>query len=112
VNSACPATAATAGPSSGGFAEPVFQGAPEVLGAGPGDVPVGSDQEWFVVGRTVEEQTLPDPAAIRRLRNAGPSILSRAMAGRTAPDDQDVSFHFGVRIMITGMRALIDDQSA
>lgn len=61
---------------------------------------------WFVVGRTVEEQTLPDPATIPR-DNAGSSILSRAMAERTAPDDQDVSFRFGVRIMIAGMQALL-----
>ena len=61
---------------------------------------------WFVVGRTVEEQTLPDPATIRR-GSARPSILSKAMAERTAPDDQDVSFRFGVRIMIAGMRAVL-----
>ncbi|MGI5226509.1 TetR/AcrR family transcriptional regulator C-terminal domain-containing protein [Actinoallomurus sp. CA-142502] len=62
---------------------------------------------WFVVGRTVEEQTLPDPAAIQRRRDAEPSILARAMAARSAPDDQDVSFRFGVRVMIAGLRALL-----
>ncbi|MDN3356396.1 hypothetical protein [Actinomadura sp. DC4] len=31
------------------------------------------------------------------------------MAERTAPDDQDVSFRFGVRIMIAGMRSLIQN---
>ncbi|GAA5187360.1 TetR/AcrR family transcriptional regulator C-terminal domain-containing protein [Rugosimonospora acidiphila] len=67
---------------------------------------------WFVVGRTVEEQTLPDPASMRRQARANPSILSRAMAERTAPDDQDVSFRFGVRIMVAGMRALIEEERA
>jgi TetR/AcrR family transcriptional regulator, tetracycline repressor protein len=61
---------------------------------------------WFVVGRTVEEQTLPDPATIQR-GNVGSSIISKAMAERTAPDDQDVSFRFGVRILIAGMQALL-----
>jgi TetR/AcrR family tetracycline transcriptional repressor len=61
---------------------------------------------WFVVGRTVEEQALPDPAAIARVAAAGPSALSRAMAHRTAPDDQDVSFRFGVQIMVAGLQAL------
>jgi hypothetical protein len=28
-------------------------------------------------------------------------------AERTAPDDQDVSFRFGVRILIAGMRELL-----
>jgi TetR/AcrR family tetracycline transcriptional repressor len=60
---------------------------------------------WFVVGRTVEEQALPDPAAVRRVADAGPSILLRAMAERTAPDDRDVSFRLAVRIMIAGLRA-------
>jgi TetR/AcrR family transcriptional regulator, tetracycline repressor protein len=62
---------------------------------------------WFVVGRTAEEQTLPDLAAIQRRGDAEPSILSRAMAARSAPDDQDVSFRFGVRVMIAGLRALL-----
>jgi TetR/AcrR family transcriptional regulator, tetracycline repressor protein len=62
---------------------------------------------WFVVGRTVEEQTLPDLSALKELKDASPSILSRAMAERRAPDDQDVSFRFGVRIMIAGMRELL-----
>jgi tetracycline repressor-like protein len=62
---------------------------------------------WFVVGRTVEEQTLPDEAAIRRMAASGRTIVGRAMAERTAPDDQDVSFRFGVDIMIAGMRALL-----
>lgn len=71
---------------------------------------------WFVVGRTVEEQTLPGPATIRR-GFAPASIISQAMAERTAPDDQDVSFRFGVRILIAGMQALrqetaCDDVSA
>jgi hypothetical protein len=39
--------------------------------------------------------------------HANPSILSRAMAERTAPDDQDVSFRFGVAILIAGMRSLL-----
>jgi TetR/AcrR family transcriptional regulator, tetracycline repressor protein len=68
---------------------------------------------WFVVGRTVEEQTLPDPATIRQMKlqrgNAPPSIISRAMAERAGPDDQDVSFRFGVRILIAGMRALLEE---
>jgi TetR/AcrR family tetracycline transcriptional repressor len=62
---------------------------------------------WFVVGRTVEEQTLPDPAAIARMAGSEHSILLRAMAGRTAPDDQDVSFRFGVRVMVEGLRVLL-----
>jgi TetR/AcrR family tetracycline transcriptional repressor len=69
---------------------------------------------WFVVGRTVEEQTLPDPETIRRARASSPemeaSVLSRAMAERTAPDDQAVSFRFGVRILIAGMRAVLGEQ--
>jgi TetR/AcrR family transcriptional regulator, tetracycline repressor protein len=64
---------------------------------------------WFVVGRTVEEQTLPDEAAIRRMAASRSTTLSRAMAERTAPDDQDVSFRFGVRVMIAGMRVLLDE---
>jgi TetR/AcrR family tetracycline transcriptional repressor len=63
---------------------------------------------WFVVGRTVEEQTLPDRESIRR-GTAESSILARAMAERTAPDDQEVSFRFGVRIQIAGMQALLKD---
>jgi TetR/AcrR family tetracycline transcriptional repressor len=62
---------------------------------------------WFVVGRTVEEQALPDPAATRRLAEAGPSILIRAMAERTAPDDRDASFRFGVRIMVAGLHSVL-----
>jgi hypothetical protein len=31
------------------------------------------------------------------------------MAERTAPDDQEVSFRFGVRIQIAGMQALLKD---
>jgi TetR/AcrR family transcriptional regulator, tetracycline repressor protein len=64
---------------------------------------------WFVVGRTVEEQTLPDPATIQRgkLGKTGSSIIFKAMAERTAPDDQDVSFRFGVRILVAGMQALL-----
>jgi hypothetical protein len=30
------------------------------------------------------------------------------MAERAAPDDQEVSFRLGVRIMIAGMRAVLD----
>src|SRR3954453_36717 len=62
---------------------------------------------WFVVGRTVEEQALPDPAAVRRVTEAGPSILIRAMAERTGPDDRDVSFRFAVGIMIAGLRSVL-----
>jgi TetR/AcrR family tetracycline transcriptional repressor len=62
---------------------------------------------WFVVGRTVEEQALPDPAAMHRLAEAGPSILIRAMAERTAPDDRDASFRFGVRIMVAGLQSVL-----
>jgi TetR/AcrR family transcriptional regulator, tetracycline repressor protein len=62
---------------------------------------------WFVVGRTVEEQALPDPAAVRRLADAGPSILLRAMAERTTPDDRDVSFRFSVGIVVAGLRARV-----
>ena len=43
---------------------------------------------------------------VPRLR-ASPSILSRAMAGRAAPDDHEVSFRFGVAILIAGMRSLL-----
>jgi TetR/AcrR family tetracycline transcriptional repressor len=60
----------------------------------------------FVIGRTVEEQTLPDPATIQRGMAESP-VLARAMAERAAPDDQDVSFRFGVRIQIAGMQALL-----
>jgi TetR/AcrR family tetracycline transcriptional repressor len=67
---------------------------------------------WFVVGRTVEEQTLPDAAAVRRLTEARPSILVEAMAGRTGPEDQELSFRFGVRIMIAGMESLLPAQGA
>jgi TetR/AcrR family tetracycline transcriptional repressor len=63
---------------------------------------------WFVVGRTVEEQTLPGQVTIRP-GAAGASTLARAMAERAAPDDQDVSFRFGVRIMIAGMRAVLEE---
>jgi TetR/AcrR family transcriptional regulator, tetracycline repressor protein len=92
---------------------------------------------WFVVGRTVEEQSLPDQLRGRSeaaapggpaltgesarsggstgsgsTLSAGPalaggSILARAMAERAAPDDQEVSFRFGVRVMIAGMQALL-----
>jgi TetR/AcrR family transcriptional regulator, tetracycline repressor protein len=65
---------------------------------------------WFVVGRTVEEQTLPDPATVPG-NGTEPSILSRAMAERNGADDRDVSFHFGVRIMVAGLRALLDEQA-
>jgi TetR/AcrR family transcriptional regulator, tetracycline repressor protein len=66
---------------------------------------------WFVVGRTVEEQTLPDPATIRqaKLGKTESSIISRAMAERTAPDDQDVSFRFGVRVLIAGIQAVLNE---
>jgi hypothetical protein len=64
----------------------------------------------FVVGRTVEEQTLPDRATILR-GDPATSILSRAMAERDAPDDQDVSFRLGVRIMIAGMRSLLAEEN-
>jgi len=33
------------------------------------------------------------------------------MAERTAPDDQELSFRLGVRIMITGMRAVLDERA-
>ena len=69
---------------------------------------------WFVVGRTVEEQSLPDQMRDRpeAVIPDGPapasgSILARAMAERAAPDDQEVSFRFGVRVMIAGMQALL-----
>jgi TetR/AcrR family transcriptional regulator, tetracycline repressor protein len=61
---------------------------------------------WFVVGRTVEEQTLPSLDQIQRSQLA-PSILGRAMAERTGPDDQDVSFRFGVTVLITGLQTLL-----
>lgn len=61
---------------------------------------------WFVVGRTVEEQALPDPAAIRRLTEA--RVLGRAMAERTEPGDQDISVRFGVDVMVAGLRAVLD----
>src|SRR5262245_2737761 len=63
---------------------------------------------WFVVGRTVEEQTLPDREAIQRQTKTS-SILSRAMAERTAPNDQEISFRLGVQILIEGMRAMLSD---
>ena len=66
---------------------------------------------WFVVGRTVEEQTLPDLETLRRRAETLPSILSQAMAERTAPDDQEVSFHFGVRILVEGMRAMLREKN-
>jgi TetR/AcrR family transcriptional regulator, tetracycline repressor protein len=65
---------------------------------------------WLVVGRTVEEQTLPDLAAIQRLASGPPSILGQAMAERSAPDDQDVSFRFAVAIMITGLQSVLRDR--
>jgi TetR/AcrR family transcriptional regulator, tetracycline repressor protein len=64
---------------------------------------------WFVVGRTVEEQALPDAAAVGRLAELGPSILFRAMATRGGPDDQDVSFRFGVRIVVGGLQAMVGE---
>jgi Tetracyclin repressor-like, C-terminal domain len=60
-----------------------------------------------VVGRTVEEQARPDPAAIQRLTQAAPSILARAMAERAGAGDQDTSFRFGIRIMIAGLEATL-----
>jgi hypothetical protein len=33
------------------------------------------------------------------------------MAERDAPDDQDVSFRLGVRIMIAGMRSLLAEEN-
>ena len=68
----------------------------------------GASFLWFVVGRTVEEQTLPDQAAIQRQSESGPSILRGAIAERTAPDDQEVSFRLGVRITIAGMQTVLD----
>jgi hypothetical protein len=43
---------------------------------------------------------------VLRLR-ASPSILSRPMAERTAPDDHDLSFRFGVAILFADMRSLL-----
>lgn len=87
----------------------------EVLHAAGFDLPdasrVAGSFLWFVVGRTVEEQTLPDRAAIQRMADRQPSsILGRAMAERGAPDDQDVSFRLGVRIMIAGMESVLDKE--
>jgi hypothetical protein len=49
----------------------------------------------------------PTAAAIRRQAGEKSSILSRAMAERTAPDDQEISFDFGVQVLISGMRAML-----
>lgn len=63
---------------------------------------------WFVVGRTVEEQALPDldDPAVHHVTGLFPT-LGRAMAERRAAgDSQDDAFGFSVDIMITGLRTL------
>ncbi|GAA4638013.1 hypothetical protein GCM10023196_094100 [Actinoallomurus vinaceus] len=63
---------------------------------------------WFVVGRTVEEQALPelDAADAEQARRLFPTV-ARAMAERQATGDtQEEAFRFSVQIMIAGMGAL------
>lgn len=68
---------------------------------------------WLVVGRTVEEQTLPDLDAAT-LRHAGrlyPNV-ARAMSERQANGDtQQAAFGYGIAIMITGLRTMLDESA-
>lgn len=66
---------------------------------------------WLVVGRTVEEQTLPDEADLADLRSPDGTFATRyptmslAMAERIeAGDTQDAAFGYCVNLLITGLR--------
>jgi TetR/AcrR family transcriptional regulator, tetracycline repressor protein len=72
---------------------------------------------WFVVGRTVEEQALPDLDEEMLARaSARFPVLGRAMSEREATGDtQEAAFRYSVDIMITGLvtlsgRSAGDDQ--
>jgi TetR/AcrR family transcriptional regulator, tetracycline repressor protein len=63
---------------------------------------------WFVVGRTVEEQSQPDAEAVRALTDSGrfPTV-ARAMAVRKQQgDSSDEAFEYSLTIMLTGLRCL------
>lgn len=62
---------------------------------------------WFVVGRTVEEQALPDldERTLEHVRTIFPT-LARAMKERgTNGDTQEAAFHYSVGLMVTGLQA-------
>ncbi|MEV0406370.1 TetR/AcrR family transcriptional regulator C-terminal domain-containing protein [Actinoallomurus sp. NPDC050550] len=63
---------------------------------------------WFVVGRTVEEQALPelDATEIEQAQRLFPTV-ARGVAERQATGDtQEEAFRYSVQIMIAGLRTL------
>ncbi len=63
---------------------------------------------WFVVGRTVEEQSLPllGPAELDHARSLFPTLGMAMIERQVIGDSQEAAFRFSVDIMVTGLRAL------
>ncbi|GAB3987139.1 TetR/AcrR family transcriptional regulator [Actinoallomurus acanthiterrae] len=68
---------------------------------------------WFVVGRTVEEQALPelDAADVEQARRLFPTIAHGATERQATDDNQEEAFRFSVQIMIAGLRAIRGDDA-
>lgn len=67
----------------------------------------GGSFVWFVVGRSVEEQALPDlgPVELDHLRGLFPTLTAAMAERRERGDTQDAAFRYSVDLLITGLRA-------